>query len=114
MKTIFDHIDYVKGKPHHIRKRVAFTAAGSVAVVVALVWLVGSVSFGSFAIQDRSFADATSQGNIQTTGVANDSQNLAGVAGAFEGTSVPAHIEIVDTSAGTRPAKKAEQTTIPF
>jgi hypothetical protein len=118
MKTVFEHIKHVKGKPHHIRKRIAFTVAVSVTAFVALVWLVGSFSFGAFAIAGTSFADSAGQGSVVATGNDNGSQNLAGAAagisGALSSTSGPARIEIIDAASTTAGQKKAEQTVIPF
>lgn len=113
MKTVFQHIEHVKGKPHHIRKRVAFTAAGALTGLVALVWLVGNLSLGTFAISGSTFADAVGKvPKIETTSQALP--GLAGAAAAFDaGAKEPAHIVIVDT----KPAvieKKVEQTVIPF
>jgi len=113
MKTVFEHIEQVKGKPHHIRKRIAFTAAASGAVIVALVWLVGSLSLGVFALQQNSFADATQKSPVITT-TPGAHTGLAGAAAALESAGAPAHIEIVDTTPSNSAAVKAEQTTIPF
>ncbi len=110
MKTVFEHIEKVKGKPHHIRKRVAFTVAAGGALTVALVWLVGSISTGTFALESSSFADAMQQAPVVRTGSA--SPGIAGAAAALENRNAPAHIEIVDTTPVTAP--KAEQTTLPF
>lgn len=118
MKNIFDHIEHVRGKPHHVRKRVAFTLAAAGAGVVGLVWLVGSVSFGLFAIQESSFAESTGQGGAFVTTGENSSSNLAGVAAApptsQNSANTPAHIEIVNAAPLTPGQGKAEQTIIPF
>jgi hypothetical protein len=116
MKTIFEHIEYAKEKPHHIRKRIAFAAAALGSTLVALVWLVGSFSLGSFAIQGSNFADSTTQTPVVTVPESdiNPTSGLAGVAGALKDAKSPAHIEIVDTNASTSASPKAEQTTIPF
>lgn len=114
MRTIFDHIENAKSKPHHIRKRIAFASAAGVSALIAFVWFAGSIATGSFAIKGASFADAGAQGGVETAKSGNVSDNLAGAAAALRNESEPARIEIVDTSASTRPAKKAEQTTIPF
>lgn len=115
MKTVFEHIEHIKGKPHHIRKRVAFGVATGVTALIALVWLVGSLSLGAFALQNNSFADAVKQGSIETVGGTNSpTSGVAGVAAALQSVNGPARIEIVDTASSTKPAPKAEQTTIPF
>ena len=114
MKNIFEHIEHLKGKPHHIRKRVAFATATGVTAVIALVWLVGSVSSGVFAIQGSTFAESTGEQPIVTTGTAGGNSGLAGAAAALPdaGANAPAHIEIIDAATAT-PAKPP-QTVIPF
>lgn len=114
MRTIFDHIENAKSKPHHIRKRIAFAGAAGVSALIAFVWFAGSLVTGSFAVRGTSFADAGVQGSVEVAGSGNVSDNLAGAAAALQNENAPAHIEIVDTSASTLPAKKVEQTTIPF
>lgn len=114
MKTIFDHIEHVKGKPHHVRRQVAFATAGGGAALVALVWLVGNLALGTFAIKSTSFAEATEGVSVVA---ANDSAaggNFAGVASVFPDVSAPARIEIVDTASSSGASGRAERTTIPF
>lgn len=114
MKTVFDHIDLVKEKPHHIRKRVAFSVAGAGTALIALVWLVGSASLGKFAIAGSSFADSVGQeGVIVTNSDGTSKRNLAGAAASLESLAAP-HIEIVDTATSSSKKVKAEQTIIPF
>jgi len=115
MKTVFEHIEHVKGKPHHIRRQVAFGASAVVTVVIALIWLTSNVASGSFAIRGSDFAMSNGQGNIVATTSDSVNQSLAGVGAAsvLQDTTVPAHIEIVDTPAAS-PKKQPEQTTIPF
>lgn len=115
MKTLHQHVDHIKTKPHHVRRRVAFTIAGTATGLIALVWLVGNLSFGLFAIQGHNFADSTVTNGVQV--VSNDtdsSSGLAGVGAALTGSNEPAHIEIVDTTPRPAATKKAEQTVIPF
>lgn len=117
MKTVFEHIEQVKGRPHHIRKRVAFSAAGGVTAFIALVWLSVSLGTGVFAIQGSSFADARSQSSVAVSDTGSSANSgLAGVAAALPGTdtNAPARIQIIDTSSSTTAGPKAEQTTLPF
>ena len=114
MKTIFDHIEHAKGKPHHVRKQIAFGAATSVTAFIALMWFGQSISSNAFAIQGTSFAESTGQETVVVTGAEDRNQNLAGAAAAFEANSGPARIEIVDTASSTRKTKQAERTIIPF
>jgi len=115
MKTVFEHIEYVKGKPHHIRKRVAFATAGGASTLIAFVWLAGSLSTGAFAIKGSSFADRTEQSSVVTAARAGGNASLAGAAAALPSAaaSAPARIEIVN-AATTSSKRQAEQTTIPF
>ena len=115
MKTIFEHIEHVKGKPHHIRKQIAFAVATGGTAVIALVWLTGNVTSGAFALKPTSFADIAEQRNLETSGAGgNNAQNIAGAGATLQTANSSARIEIVDTASSTRPTKKAEQTTIPF
>ncbi len=115
MKSLSHHIKHVKSQPHHIRKRVAFSVAGAGTALVALVWLVGSLSLGSFAIAGSSFADSTGQGSVTASAAAGTSL-LAGAAAAAPETvtvTVP-HIDVVDVRPTISAQKKAEPTILPF
>jgi len=114
MKTIFEHIEYAKSKPHHIRKRIAFTAAAIGTGLVALVWFFGTLSSGAFALRGSTFAESAGEEQA-TTGTENGSQNVAGAAAALgSAANAPAHIEIIDNASSTAPEKQTEQTVIPF
>lgn len=116
MKSVFEHIEYVKGKPHHVRRRVALSAAALGSAFIAVIWFVVNSVTGGFAIQGSSFAMNTENQAVATTSAADDSQ-LAGAAAALPDTgaaaSAPAHIEIVDTTPPPT-QKKTDQTVLPF
>ncbi|MDP2654958.1 MAG: hypothetical protein Q8P17_00085 [bacterium] len=114
MKTIFEHINRVKSKPHHIRRRVAFSAAAVGTAVIALVWLVGSLGTGAFALKSSSFADNAGEETIVSEN--GDSKDLSGVAAVLQSApaSEPARIEIVDSAKPESSSNKTEQTVIPF
>ena len=115
MKTIFEHIEYAKSKPHHIRKQIVFTSAAGISILIALVWLIASFSTNSFAIKGSTFADSTGQSTVETVSDSeNEMQNIAGAAAALPDKNAPAHIEIIDTTTSVPEKNKAEQTTIPF
>jgi hypothetical protein len=116
MKTIFEHIEYVKGQPHHIRKQVTLAVAGGLTALVALVWFFGTLSSGIFAIQGSTFAESTGAEPTVVAGTNNSADSgIAGAAAAINSdTSAPAHIEIIDSSTSTSPVKKVDQTVIPF
>jgi len=114
MKTIFDHIENARSKPHHVRKRIAFGVSAGATALIALVWLIGSISTGAFAIKGSNFADSTGQSQIVTTSAGNTQNNIAGAAAALPSANTPAHIEIIDSASSTSAKHAAEQTTIPF
>lgn len=120
MKTLFDHLEHVKGKPHHVRKRIAFGMASGGTALIALVWFASAFSTGEFTLHGSSFAQSTTQGAIVVAGAENQNQNLAGAAAALppgggqSAADAPAHIEIVDAASSTPAAKQAEATVIPF
>jgi hypothetical protein len=115
MKTVFEHIEHIKGKPHHVRRRVAFATAAGVSALIGFVWLVGSFATGSFAIQGSDFAMST--GRPAADVVSSSEQvgtGLAGAASAIQSANEPAHIEIVDTTTSTPKKNQSEQTILPF
>jgi len=117
MKTVFEHVEHIKGKPHHIRKRVAFSVAACGAGVIALVWLAGSIRTNAFAIKGSTFADSVKQEGVITTDsdtAATSQLAGAGAASVLQGADAPAHIEIVNTTPEPSKQKQAEQTTLPF
>ena len=113
MKTIFEHINRVKSQPHHIRRRVAFSAATVGTAVIALVWLIGSLGTGAFALKSSSFADNTGEATLSENG---DSKDLSGVAAVLQSAPArtPSRIEIVDSAKPESSSNKTEQTVIPF
>jgi hypothetical protein len=117
MKTLTQHIHHLHGKPHHIRRKIAFGTAAGVAGLIGIIWLVGSLSTGVFALKDNSFADATGAG-VTPTSPESTSAATAGLAGAAaapavqDSSSGPARIQIVNVT--PKPVPKPEQTTIPF
>jgi hypothetical protein len=114
MRKVAEHIEYIKGKPHHVRKRVAYATAAGGAGIIGLIWFVGNLSFGTFAIPSNSFADtADMQSSVIANGNDEAPTGLAGAAAALRGDSEPARIEIVDAPFPNS-KKQAEQTTIPF
>lgn len=116
MKTVFEHIEHIKGKPHNIRKQIAFGTAAICTAVIALAWLVGSIGTGTFALKDTSFAQSTGERVSPTASGDDSSEQLAGIgaASALQSADAPARIEIIDSDSSASSPKKVEQTTIPF
>jgi hypothetical protein len=117
MKTVFEHIEYVKGQPHHIRKRVAYATAACGTGVIAIVWFAASLATGAFAIKGSNFADNAANdaaAPVVTTDATNQLAGAGAAAALLQTVDAPAHIEIVDTTPAPAASKQAEQTTIPF
>lgn len=120
MKSMFKHIEYIREKPHHIRKQIAFGISGVCTAVIAIIWMAFSLNTGRFALEDTSFAQYGREevGAHAVTGIGNE--QLAGVAGFLPAgnqtldASAPARIEIVDVISPIQSPKEIEQTTIPF
>ncbi len=113
MRTLADHIERIKGKPHHVRRRAAFGAAALGTALVAFAWLAASFSTGAFALHATSFAESTGQEGARAP--AGAAENLAGAAAALPSDArAPARIEIIDAATSSGPAASAPQTVIPF
>lgn len=118
MKKFFEHLDRVKERPHHVRRKIAFAAAFAGTAVIALAWFAITLGTGAFAIQGSSFADSTGQGGTGT--VASSDGGTSGLAGAAAALppapaeNKAAHIEIVDAKPATTSASRSEATVIPF
>lgn len=124
MKTFFEHVEHLRGKPHATRRQIALGGALGGAALIGVVWLAGTIYSGTFYIQGSSFAESTEQGTTlaATDTAAPDNSNLLGAASAAAsaasaGGSAP-QIEIVSTATSSTLSKtsqpKAEQTVIPF
>ena len=111
MKIIRDHIEQVKGRPHHVRKQVTFVYAGALTALIAVVWLGTSLTTGAFALRNTSFADTGGEAPVTVSG-SGAPQGLAGAAAAPQARDSSARIEIVDTASTT--SQRPEPTTIPF
>lgn len=119
MKTIFQHIEHAKARPHHERRRITVVAASVVAVVIGVAWAGSSLATGGFAIQGSDFAESvgakpvivkTPDGNAQVAGAAEALDQKKGDT---------ARIEIIDASTSTAPSSQQsqsqpQQTVIPF
>ena len=114
--NIFDHINRVKEKPHHVRRQVAFMAAAGATAFVAFAWLATSVTSGIFAIKASNFAlSSGAESPAVSTSASDGSGQLAGAAAALDqAVAAPAHIEIIDANPATTTAAQSDQTVIPF
>ena len=113
MKALFKHLEKVKAKPHHVRRKIALGAAGGATAVIALAWFALTLHAGTFAIQGSNFAESTGQGGSGVSAGAPPAAVGLAAAGAARQEEEGAHIEIVD--AKPAPSHTApEPTVIPF
>jgi hypothetical protein len=113
-----DHIERLRAKPEHIRKRIAIGTSVGVTAVVALVWLTTLVTSGTLALNlvspGGNIAEGGS-GNVQGA-VAETQTNfsqLLGAVGAISSSSTDPNLIIVDQAPTTTPAN-SNPTVIPF
>lgn len=115
MKTIFHHIERAKGKPHHVRRRLALGSAAGIAGFVGLVWFTHQAVTNGFAIQPNNFAETAHKSAAVVVYDPSTAAQVAAGAAALPARA-PAHVEVVTadatSSAPSTPAK--EETIIPF
>lgn len=115
MKSLFHHVETVRAKPHHVRRRIAFGVSGGITSLIAVVWFTGSFASGAFTIPQSAYGNTPTTDAV--TVVQHAGADISGIAGAAAAlpaarSNAPAHIEIVSAPAATSTAK--EQTVIPF
>jgi hypothetical protein len=112
----------MREKPEHERERFAFLAAGGVAAVIGIFWLIGFSS--SMFLAFREFGSGEGGENLAaiSTSVSGIGTNLAGVGRAFqdlssendaERNSGEARVEVVDKG-GVEGGDVAEPRSITF
>ncbi len=110
--TVFDHIERLRGKPHHVRKQIAYGGAFAISAVIGILWFGVSLASGSFALHPTSFAEATAgRATVAETGGGGEGV-LAGAAASLSGAAPAPAIEVVDVAPAPAPAPEA--TVIPF
>lgn len=125
MRGIAWHLDNVRGKPHHVRRRVAYLAAGSLTAVIALAWLGLSLATGAFALKGSNFAQMTGAEPADATagvdaGAGTANANTAAVAGADTAAPAssagPARVEVIPAASAAQddPSAQNAQNIIPF
>lgn len=120
-----DYVAKLKGKPEHIRKRIAFGASAGVTGLIALAWIGTMVTTGAFTMGAKSTVADSNQNSapvaLTDTNVKSNFSQLAGAVAAATGatTSQPS-LTIIDGKASstldaTQPApNNSSATVIPF
>jgi len=114
MRTVFQHIDRVRERPHHVRSRIAFGTAGVIAAAIGVVWLGTSLATGAFAIQGATFADANGAAPLKVAETGSGTGVAAVAVGTTASEPVSAPIEVIPVT--PKPTTKAAPgpTVIPF
>ena len=121
-KRIIDHVEHLRARPEHVRRRIALATSIGVTSLVALGWVVALTTSGTLALKsDDALAQVPSQVGADLAQTSAETQNnfsgLLGAANAaIEGSSSPADLTIVQTQASStldRP-DPSTQTVIPF
>ena len=112
MQSVVNHIEQLKGKPYHHRKRITYLYAGIGAGAIGLVWLIASLATGAFLIHDSLLTrDSSGEG----TAVIEANQRIAGAAAALTtDAGAPAELKIIDTKPTSARTKQPEHTVMPF
>jgi hypothetical protein len=115
MKPLSHHLHTVRQQPPHVRKQVTFTLAAGATALIALVWLVASLSTGAWRIEGASFATQSAQQPAATGAGAGSAALLGGAAAALTASSSASRLEVVGNAHETPPAPPAaEPTVVPF
>lgn len=97
MATLSEHLERVRMKPHHDRRRIAFAASFLITGTVALGWMGALASSNTLALSpsgDSAEVADMRQGLDSTK--TNFSQLLGAVGAAVGATTSPASVVVVD------------------
>jgi hypothetical protein len=126
--NVRDHVERLKAKPEHIRRRIAVGTSVGITGVVATVWFFTLLFGGSLSLaihptifnSDGTVAQATDDGATSANGnntnsVANAStgfSQLLGAVGISTQKPAPAALKVEDQTPA--PATTSQPTVIPF
>jgi hypothetical protein len=114
------HVNALKEKPEHVRRRVAVGAAGALTGLIAVIWLTAHVTGGSFALDQREPEAADTTPGIAGDGREGFSALLGAVGSSFGATSSQPGLTIVDGNTSTTLAppsptqNQTDETVISF
>lgn len=90
-----DHLDRLRTKPHHVRRRIAFVTSLGITGFVALGWMGAMATSGSLALATPSITEEET--GLSLTETKSNFSELMGAAGAaLTASSAPARITVVD------------------
>lgn len=109
-----DYLDDLKTKPIHVRRSVAFSAAGALSLLVAAGWGAALLSSGVLAFEEQG---ASTAGISVTAREFRDaSAGIAGAAAAFTAPASAGGVTVINATASSTLDKERapEATIIPF
>jgi hypothetical protein len=114
MKTLSHHLAAVRSRPAYQRKQITFALAAGATALVALVWLVASLSSGAFRVAGSSYEESPSERSGAPAG--SSGALLGAAAAALAGTSTAPALQVVGQggAAGGAGAPADTRTVIPF
>lgn len=118
MARITEHLDTLRAKPHHVRRRIALGSSVAITTLVVVGWIGAMASSDRFALTPiETPTDGTEAAFANS---ATNFSQLMGAAGAALGASSTSTVEVVDTQTRTTLPKDPEnfnntrQSTISF
>jgi hypothetical protein len=92
MAAMNEHLEWLRSKPHHVRRQIAFGTSVAITALVAVGWLGALASSPRLALNS-----APANGNVLAETRTNFSDLVGAAGAAFGATSSPAAITVVDT-----------------
>ena len=110
---MIEFIEQLRGKPHHIRHRIAVGTATGVASVITLAWIAVIVASHPFS-GAQFYANAPGSGAVAAVAETKSNfQNLLGAVGAVSSASSQPGITVVTTQSSTT-VSTSTPTVLPF
>ena len=97
MAAIFEHLERLRAKPHHVRRQIALGTSVAVTALVAVGWLGALASSPKFALNPETAGDGVDMQSAVTETRSNFSELVGAAGAAFGATSSPAQVIVVDT-----------------
>jgi hypothetical protein len=117
MEHVRDYVEHLRSKPEHIRRRIALGSSLAIVAVIAVGWMIALGSSGTLALSAPTADDeANAALAASAKESANQFTNLLGAASAYQSSTGPGQVVIVNGASSSTLEKPAEdtRTVIPF
>ena len=115
------HLENLKGKPEHVRHKIALGASAGATALVAIVWFAAHAATGSFALSAPQTVPADQEAAANIADAKSGLSQIAGAVGSVLGatTTDPALTVVDGGSHSTLEAapdnqNQTDATSIPF